>query len=79
MKEKKLPKEFKKYFWDVDFKKISFKKYYGFVLERVMQLGDTEALRWLLNIPKKDILSVVSRSREIDPKTRNFWRVFYGK
>jgi len=75
----RLPKEFKKYFWDVDFKKLSFKKYSFYILERIMRLGDIEALKWLLKIPRNKILEVVRRSREIDPKTRNFWKVVYGK
>jgi hypothetical protein len=75
---RKLPKEFKKYFWDVDFRKLSLRKYSFYVLERVLRLGDLNALRWLLRIPKKKILDVVEKSRELDKKTRNYWRVLYG-
>jgi len=75
----KLPKEFKRYFWDVDFNKLSLKKHLRFILERVMNFGDLRALRWLLRFPKKQIMAVVNDSREIDAKTRNFWRVVYGK
>ena len=73
-----MPKDFEKYFWDVDFAKLSFKKYSFYVLERVMKLGDLNALRWLLKIPRKKILEVVEKSRELDKKTRNYWRVIYG-
>jgi len=79
MKRTHLPKEFKKYFWDVDFEKLTFKKYPIFILERIMRLGDIEALKWLLKVPRRKIREVVNRSRELDPKTRNFWRVVYGK
>lgn len=75
----RLPKEFKKYFWDVNFKKLSFRKNTDFILERVMRLGDIKALRWLLNIPKQKIKRVVEKSRELDPKTRNYWGVIYGR
>ena len=74
----RLPKEFKKYFWDVDFKTLSLKKYPIFVLERIMKLGDLRALRWLLKVPKKKIMKVLENSRELDKKTRNYWRVIYG-
>ena len=76
---KQLPKEFKKYFWDVDPKKLSLRKYYDFMLGRIMTLGDIKVLKWLLKIPRRDIMRVVKTSREIDMKTRNFWRVVYGR
>lgn len=79
MRNIRLPKEFKKYFWDVDFKKLSFKKYPEFILMRVMKYGNLFALRWLLKVPKELILKVVRESRELDPKTRNYWQIVYGK
>jgi len=78
-REKQLPKEFKKYFWDVEFERLSFKKYPVFILERVMRLGDVRVLKWLLKVPKQKIMEVVKKSRELDAKTRNFWQVVYGK
>jgi hypothetical protein len=74
-----LPLEFRKYFWDVDFNKLSLKKYSVFILERIMSLGDFRALKWMLKIPRHKILEVVRRSRQIDAKTRNFWQVVYGR
>lgn len=78
-KNNQLPKEFKKYFWDVDFNDLSFKKYFDFVLGRIMNLGDLKALKWLLGIPRNKVLNVIRTNREIDLKTKNFWRVVYGK
>jgi hypothetical protein len=74
-----LPKEFKKYFWDVDFKKLSLKKYPEFVLGRIMNYGNVKALKWLLKLPKQLILRVAENNRELDAKTVNFWKVVYGR
>lgn len=75
----KIPREFKGYFWDVDFNKLSMKRYPEFILERVMRYGNLRALRWLLAFPKDKIMEVVKKSRELDSKTRNFWQVVYGE
>jgi len=75
----RLPKEFKKYFWDVDFKKLSLKKHLNFILSRLMNLGDQKVLKWLLRLPPKVIIGVVKKSRELDDKTRNYWLFIYGK
>lgn len=73
----RLPKEFKKYFWDVEFKKLSLKKYPEFILGRIMNYGNLQALKWLLKFPKRVIMKVVRTNRELDSKTRNFWQVVY--
>jgi len=78
-KDIKIPKEFKKYFWDVDFGKLSFKKHYNFILTRVMNFGNFKALCWLFKIPKDKIKETVRTSRELDAKTRNYWQIIYGK
>lgn len=75
----KIPKEFKQYFWDVEFKGLSLKKYFNFVVGRIMSLGDKQALKWLLKLPKDRVLAIAETSREMDPKTKNFWKVLYGK
>jgi hypothetical protein len=74
-----LPKEFKKYFWDVDFKWVSTRPLDRFTLERVMNFGNLKALKWLLHtVPKSTILKVVESSRQLDKKTINFWKIIYG-
>ena len=79
MKRTHLPKEFKKYFWDVDFEKLTFKKNANFILGRLMNYGNQTVLKWLLRFPPKVIMKVVRESRELDAKTRNYWRFIYGK
>lgn len=75
----RLPEEFKKYFWDVDFKKLSVKRNTNFVLSRLMNFGNQVVLKWLLQFPPKIIIRVVRESRELDDKTRSYWIHIYGK
>jgi hypothetical protein len=77
---KRTPKEFNKYFWDTDFNHVINRPTSKFTLERIMNFGNLKALRWLLNyVPKKAILNVLKTSRDLEPKTRNFWQMVYGK
>ena len=75
----RLPPEFKRYFWDVEFKRLSLKKHTNFVLSRVMNYGDQRVLKWLFQLPKEMILKVVRTSRELDNKTRNYWTFIYER
>ncbi len=77
MRTVKLPSSFKKYFWDVDFKKLDFEKSRTFILKRVLDRGDDKALKWLLQrYTKEDIRELLLTSRDLSPKTANFWADF---
>jgi len=80
MKGQKLPKEFKKYFWDVDFKKVSFQAHQDFILSRLLSVGDLPAVRWLFNaVREKTIKNFVldHGNRQLDKRSNNFWRLFF--
>ncbi|MBI2315187.1 hypothetical protein HYU93_04000 [Candidatus Daviesbacteria bacterium] len=75
----KLPRSFKQYFWDVDFNKVSLEKSRSFILKRLLDRGDTSALKWVAdNFQKEDIKALLLTSRDLSPKTANFWADFLG-
>jgi len=76
---KKLPKSFEQYFWDVDFDSLSLKKSRLFILKRLLDRGDTKAIRWVFkNYQKEEIKNLILISRDLSPKTGNFWADFLG-
>ena len=69
----KIPLEFRKYFWDVDIAKINPDKHQTYIIERLLEHGDSEAYRWLKsNFPREKIKEVGLKSRRIGQKTKNF-------
>lgn len=69
-----LPRRFWRFFWDVDAGGLA-ERHLTFIAERLLVLGDTEAVRWLLAaMPREDLRALVRGSRRLDPKTRAFWR-----
>ncbi len=70
----KLPAFLKQYFWDVDFDKLSFEKSKTFILKRVLDRGNDKALKWLFrHYTKADIKELILTTRDLSPKTANFW------
>ena len=70
----KLPPFLKKYFWDVNFKKLDSQKNSENIIVRLLEFGDEKAIRWVLKVfSKKIIKQVVMTSRGISPKTATFW------
>ncbi len=65
-----------KYFWDTNPDKLDFKINKKYIIERILEMGDEEAVRRLFGIfSKKDILEVVGNNRRISPKSANYWRL----
>ncbi len=71
----KIPLKFKKYFWDTDFAKIDPKKHQTYIIERLLEYGDSQAYRFLTkNFPKSELKKIAAKSRQLSPKTKNFWQ-----
>lgn len=74
-----LPSFLKKYFWEVDFKILDTKKHRTYIIERILEYGDTDAVRWLLTAyPAKIIIGVLKNSRSLSKKSAHFWALFFG-
>ncbi len=70
----KLPEFLKKYFWDVEFKKINLKKNSVYVLRRILEYGDGDAVVWMRkNFKESEIRNVLSKFRGYSRKSANFW------
>jgi len=78
-KKIKIPREFKKYFWDIDLSAADPKKQGVYILERLLEYGDSRAIKWLKDFyGLKLIKGVVAKSRKLSPKTVNYWRLVLG-
>lgn len=75
-KEKKLLKPL---FWDTDIDKLDVMKYKRYTIERILQFGLAEHVRWMLkHFGKEDITDTVKKSKIIDKKTANYCSIHYG-
>lgn len=71
-----LPTRFRKFFWDVVFEDLSWEKNPLFISERILNYGNEQDIRWLLdNINKALLKSVIKNSRNLNAKTRNYWQI----
>lgn len=69
----KLPPFLKKYFWDIDFKKLDSQKNSEYIIVRLLEFGDEKAIRWVIKaFSKKFIKQTVMTSRGFSPKTATF-------
>ena len=76
MKKMELPEMLRKYFWDCSFEDLRLAQYPIFISERILNLGDMDSLRWLLSkIDKEFLIDLVNKSRNLNKKTKNYWKL----
>lgn len=72
-----LPSYCQKYFWDVNWKKLDYKKYSYFVIERLLEYGNILCLKWMFKqYSIKEIKQVIINSRNTSLKSALFWADF---
>lgn len=77
-RERNVPEELYYLFWDTDPKNIDLKKNARYVIEKVLELGGLDAIRWVQRLyPTRLIIETLEASRKITPKSRNFWTIWF--
>ncbi|MDP8236889.1 MAG: hypothetical protein P9M08_10940 [Candidatus Erginobacter occultus] len=69
-----MPEALKKYFWDVDFSRLDYRRRPAFIAERILEFGDEKAAAWLVrNISSAQIRRTLTGSRQLSRKSAAFW------
>lgn len=70
----RLPHFLRPIFWDTDFDRLEVSGHERYIIERVLEYGDDQAIRWLWRtFGPHAIANVVRQSRAISPNTANLW------
>lgn len=65
-------------FWDVDVKKLDYKKHANFIIERILSFGDEKDFKILQKIYNLNkIKKAAIKLNYPDKKTINFWSVIF--
>lgn len=73
---KKLPKYLKTYFWDVEFEDIDLDKRRIFILKRILEYGNEQAVHWMWkNFDKSEMINALSNYRGYSKKSANYWAI----
>ncbi len=76
---KTLSQFLKKYFWDVDFSKLDKEIYASFIIERILEEGDEKVVRWMRdNFDIAQIKNVLFNSKNLSPKSANYWQLIFN-
>ncbi len=77
----RLPRRFQAYFWDTELSTVSPERHRAFILGRVLEYGDRDAIRWVLRTYPKPVMVEFLRGRGkavLSPRTWHFWAAHVG-
>ena len=67
-------------FWDVDPKTIDQKKHARYIIERILEFGNDEEVRWLYKRYRRSFVrDVVKKSRVLRPQSKVLWEAVTRK
>jgi len=74
-----VPERFRPLFWDTNLSKIHIKRNARYIIERILEFGNMNAIEWLQKVyPLQTIVDVLNLSRIITEKSRHFWLIWFG-
>lgn len=74
-----LPKKIRKFFWEYDGIEIDIQKNWFFIIERLLEYGDSEAVRWVFeHFDQSQLVEVVKSSRNLSRKTASMWQNYFN-
>lgn len=77
--ERTLDPNLKRFFWDIDFDTLDFEKNKEYIVARILEYGDIEAIVWLFaTYSKEAIKKVLINQHDFSVKTANFWSQILG-
>lgn len=63
-------------FWDTDPKKLDIKRHAKYIIERIMDFGNDDEVRWMRrHYPKSLLAKVVRTSRILQSNSKTLWRL----
>ena len=73
-----LPPYVTQYFWGDDISQLNLKKNQQYIVETLLEKGDSKALHWLFsNVDKKIILNFLPKLR-LNKKSERFWNIYFA-
>lgn len=74
----KIPKGLKYLFWDIDTTNLDCEQYKQFIIERILEKGDFNAVSWAIHTYKIDtIREIIYTPINLSRQTINFWKGYF--
>ena len=76
MEKHVIPSSLQHYFWGDDLIKLNLKDHETYIVQTLLENGDTNALKWLFSVVNKQKIHHVLSSLRLSKKSSNFWQIY---
>lgn len=74
-----LPNSHHRFFWDCSPEQLDLNQNSPYIIERLMDTGDMDAVRWMLGAyPREKLISVLKSTRSLTRKSAHFWALYFN-
>lgn len=71
--------KFKIIFWDSDVSAINIDQYKIYIIERILELGDIQEVKWMFDrFSNETIKKTLYSCRDITERSSHFWKLLFG-
>ena len=75
---KQIPESVRRLFWDIDVNQLDPHKNPEYVIGRILEHGDIEAVRWMFQAFDPELIKkTLSNKKGFSRVSANFWRLFF--
>lgn len=71
-----LPQTIAKYFWGDNLDDLNWVQHSKYITQTLLEKGDTEAVKWLFSLIKRDEIKQLLPSLKLSPRSKNFWQIY---
>lgn len=73
-----MPLFVKRLFWEYDVNSLDFVGHKRFIVERVLEKGNSNSLKWLFRCYSiSEIKNIIETSVNLSTATKNFWNIYF--
>jgi hypothetical protein len=73
-----VPNQFRSLFWDTSLRNMDIKRNFRYIIERVLEFGDMNALQWIQRMyTTQSIINILRTTGNLSEKSRNFWMIWF--
>lgn len=76
MNNKSIPSYLTKYFWGDDIKQLNVNKNQKYIIETLLEIGNSDALRWLFSTIDEQTIKNFLPTLKLSKKSAHFWNIY---
>lgn len=76
MDDQPIPSDIARYFWGDDLRELNVSKNQKYIIQTLLETGNSEALKWLFSTIDKQTIKNFLPALRLSEKSAHFWKIY---